>query len=275
MSSYFLLPPNISQPNLLSSVSGSLTLLNKVSNVLYSSLSSSSNYTLYYGVYTKRSNYWELLRIYPVTYGRFCHISRNDLSVSDSQIVVVVPSFADDFKHSTQLLPAPCVTRVDKSVIAERCSYTLTYGKSSTTYQGEYPLRMAEMKKGSFLSFDGLNRKHCDNVASFIVFMNLVRDITCEKLAEVVFLDQKSMQVSDRINISSNSMFIYDINSISDSAHIVLSDALTFIPLIVNLSTIEESISLEHTHPPSEWLMGRDKFKYVAKMKSSWFNKLC
>ena len=45
---------------------------------------------------------------------------------------------------------------------------------------------------------------------------------------------------------------------------------LSFIPMILSVNVKTSQLSLEHTHPPTELLWGREKFGIVKLIKKRW-----
>ena len=82
---------------------------------------------------------------------QFIEIKRNELKVEDIQMVVAIPKKSNNFKDITSKLQEPDSLRVDNSVVAQRVSLNFSISNAITTYQGEYPLLMSSMQRGSLL----------------------------------------------------------------------------------------------------------------------------
>ena len=62
---------------------------------------------------------------------------------------------------------------MDNSPVAERVSFNFNLQNSRTSYQGEYPLKMAQTNRGSLWCFDTMKDNLSDNSNSYLIFMHL------------------------------------------------------------------------------------------------------
>ena len=66
---------------------------------------------------------------------------REDFSVGNNEILVIIPNKINKFPRESEQLPMPSSLRIDKSPVAERASLNFYLENSKTSYQGEYPLK--------------------------------------------------------------------------------------------------------------------------------------
>ncbi|WP_320664874.1 hypothetical protein [Prochlorococcus sp. MIT 1223] len=280
MSSYFPLLPSITSNALDKRIDSSTTLLNLPNNLREANQSKVQARSTYIGTYKLQAENWELISIKECKYGAFCDIERNSIKALPDQMVISLVRYENSFPKSARYLPKPDSLRVDSSPVAERVSLNYHFRGATTSFQGEYPCVMSNFNKGSFWSFDALKErfyKH-ENTESFLVLMNLNRD--SEKQSEV---DLEIYNPNKKDNIlhwkaRQNSFTILnlkDINNALGSEKIyeilfIQCKSCTFIPVFLSVDVKNNQLSLEHTHPPSELLWGRERNSIVKLLKKRW-----
>tara|TARA_Y100000746_G_scaffold230920_1_gene243492 strand:+ start:1383 stop:2213 length:831 start_codon:yes stop_codon:yes gene_type:complete len=274
MTSYFPLLPNINLDN-NEKVIGSLTFLNFPNNFLKKNISAIKTDSIFIGSYKLLDKSWILLNIKECSFKSFKTINREKLSVSDTIMVVCVIRKDKEFPQKCSILPSCHSLRVDQSVVEERASFNYTYRNSTTSYQGEYPTSMANIKKGSFISFDILKTyKRSDDIENFVLFMNLNVSAKLESKVSIKLFDSLSRSELYKFNAKQNSICIFNLEILNDKDFkktlFYSSKTSSFIPLILSLDKNKEQLSFEHTHPPTDIFIGSDKFKLVKLLKEEW-----
>ncbi len=282
MPSYFPLLPSIFSNSFGKKINSSTTLLNQVNNLKESNIAKKHFRSIFIGTYKLQGLIWELISIKECKYGDFFDIRRNSIDVIPDQMVVSLFRLKNSFPLSSRILPKPDSLQVDSSPLAERGSLNYHFEDKTTTYQGEYPYAMSNIDKGSFWSFDALKESlHKDErVQSFLILMNINRD--AEKQGEVN-LDIYNPQQKDNIlnwKAHQNSFTVINLRDInkalkSDKSHktfFIQCKNCSFIPMVLSVDFKNNQLSLEHTHPPTELLWGRDKLKVVKLLKERWIS---
>jgi len=278
MSAYFPLPPSISIKENTNKIIGSLTFLNYPNNRL-NSIIKKRNYKddVYLGIYFFRNQNWHLLEIKKCNPMEFLEIYRSDLDVDDHEMVVAIPKKLKSFKKNYRNLPEPDLLKIDNSIVAQRASLNFSYLDSKTSYQGEYPYKMSILKKSSLLTFDTLKQNIHKSVRNFLILMNI--SIIKDSLSnlQIKSFDPNNVEKFEILNAKRNSFTIFETSSyekrfVESSTIFLTSKEATFIPLILSLDLNTKQLSVEHTHPPTEYFFGNKKRESVNLIKKEWIN---
>ena len=136
--------------------------------------------------------------------------------------------------------------------------------KGFSSYQSEYPFEMVR-KNGSILSPAGtlLNEEADKN---FIFFKNIFfRPQNNE--SKLYFINLSKKEVIKEVLIRENYLNEIEVEKkfISKDLYIFTEKCLG-IPLFVSIKN--DHISFEHTHPPHHYILSRDRFKTVTRIKN-------
>lgn len=132
-----------------------------------------------------------------------------------------------------------------------------------SSYQSDYPNSMIN-KKGNILSpLNILLNK--DSVKNFIFFKNVFFKPIKDEF-NLYFINYKLKKIITTKKIFTNKLNIIEVekNLLEENMYI-FSDKYVGIPLFVSISN--DSISMEHTHPPHHYLIDDAKFKIIKKKK--------
>ncbi len=227
------------------------------------------------GVYTQPFNgvNWEKLDEIEFSNGNNISLSSDNYSLDIGQLAVVIPCEVDfNFLDRYSELPAPIDRKVDLSPINERATIYFSKGASFSSYQGEFPYQMSKIK-GTFLAFDPLIQSTGNDLKTKIVFINIYSGKITEKNLfhlNVANANSKEKMVSNAY--VHNSAAIIDIRTIDNVELCVYSKNTLGIPIFISYND-SEFLSVEHTHPPSEYFWN-NKFKGQQLMKQSWLSQL-
>ena len=205
MKVYFPIPPNIKIANTAEKIISSITFLNIPNNRLKSLFFKKYQDKVFLGVYHLKNKKWLLLKIKECAPLEFIEINRKQLNVNDTEIVVVVPKKSNTFEKETMILPKPDSLKIDNSIVAQRVSLNFSFLDSCSSYQGEYPYKMSGLKKGSFLSFDSLKWIKNKNLKSFLILMNISKDINTTDPVEIKIFNPNNKERTKIISANRNS----------------------------------------------------------------------
>ena len=135
-------------------------------------------------------------------------------------------------------------------------------GGGFSSYQSDYPFSMVT-KKGSILSaLSSLCNKNADQN---IIFFKNIYELPIQEEFCVFFVNIKTMKVLKKEVVSTNFLneIIVEKEFIKPEVFL-FTDKYIGIPIFCSIKN--KHISLEHTHPPHEYIMGGDKSK-VAELK--------
>lgn len=274
MSSYYPLLPNINGRD-KNKIFGSLTILNFPNNLKKKNYSKLDKKSLFLGVYKIKNKEWELIFTKECFFKNFISINRSELSVTDTEMVVCVLRKINDFPSRCSMLPTPHSLRVDNAFVEERASFNFSYKNQMTSYQGEYPYALAKISKSSFLSFDFLKSYDESNyIQNFLILMNLNLKSDIQSEIDLYFYDPSNKNKRKIVTARRNCISVIDLNLINKSYLnknlFFYSNEASFIPLFLSVNFNGNFLSFEHTHPPSEIFIGKDRFNANKILKKIW-----
>lgn len=156
------------------------------------------------------------------------------------------------------------------SIPAWRANIKISSKYTTSSYQGEIP--------GSFINLN-LSLTSCtpflqinDNVDNYFYLINLTSDpIEKDFVVEILNSEKKILK---KINCKTNNVNLTDLNFLKnfkkEKMYIFRSKNYGGIPLYLARSKDNKSLSLEHTHPPQEYLFLGNRNLYQKKKKSFW-----
>ena len=276
MSSYFPIPPNIRIEEFSATIFGSITFLNIPNNRLKGSFFQKQyKDKVFLGIYKIKNKFWSLIKTFECFPSEFLEIKREDLDVTDSEILVAVPKKNNNFMDQIKNLPKPSSLRIDKSPIAERVSINFSFLKSLTSYQGEYPEQMAIMKESSFLSFDILKNPSKKKVFNYLILINIFKDASTQDNVRVDFFNPSNKNMFKSFNAKRNAFTVKNMSLLEDQFEnsetlFLRSNKCGFIPIMLSISKESKQLSIEHTHPPGEFFFGGGKSDPIKVLKKEW-----
>jgi hypothetical protein len=142
-------------------------------------------------------------------------------------------------------------------------------GGGFSSYQSDYPFSLVT-KRGSILSpLSGLCNKSADKN---ILFLKNIYELPIHDEFGVFFVNLKTKRVLKREVAVTNFMneIIVEKDFIKPGVF-VFTDKYIGVPVFCSIKG--KHISLEHTHPPHEYIMGVDRFRVVSELKRQ-FNEI-
>ena len=136
-------------------------------------------------------------------------------------------------------------------------------GGGFSSYQSEYPFHMVT-KRGSILSpLSSLCNKSADRN---ILFLKNIYELPVHDEFGVFFVNLKTKRVLKREVAVTNFMneIIVEKDFIKPEVF-MFTDKYIGVPVFCSIKG--KHISLEHTHPPHEYIMGVDRFRIVSELK--------
>ena len=136
-------------------------------------------------------------------------------------------------------------------------------GGGFSSYQSDYPFSMTT-KKGSIVSScSSLTNKNADQ--NYIIFKNIYYLPIQEKFT-IYFVNIKSKKIIQRKEVYTNFTNIIKVDKeLIDPNVYLFTDEFIGIPIF--LSVKNDHLSFEHTHPPHSFVMGKNQFKIVSRVK--------
>lgn len=202
-------------------------------------------------------------------------VARSDdygLAAGDLLVAVPVPQELVSEPHP-DLLPLPASKRVDRAPVAERCSLAFHWRGISSSYQGEFPLRMAELSHGTMVSFDPLLHASVPGARTLVCVVNISRRDDGTPLGLEVF-EAHTRRLLQTIPWRRNACGLVELpdGAEPDAELVFRSTDAVGIPIFLTLSGAESpaSMSVEHTHPPTELFWEQDRLAGSRALKTTW-----
>ena len=107
--------------------------------------------------------------------------------------------------------------------------------------------------------------------------MNISKNDNSLEPVKIEYFDPKNRHEVKIIYARRNSFSIFETSKYENyldklSTIFFRSNEATFIPLMLSIDINTNQLSVEHTHPPSEYFFGIQKLNYVNLIKKQWIN---
>ena len=139
----------------------------------------------------------------------------------------------------------------------------LNEGGGFSSYQSEYPYPMIT-KKGTILSsISSIANSDADK--NYVLIKNLFEE-PIEENFKVYLVNCKTKSIEEQFEIKTNYTNCIEINNKLIKPEIFLvTDKYIGIPMYVSVKN--KFLSFEHTHPPHEYILSKNKFSKVSNLK--------
>jgi len=133
-----------------------------------------------------------------------------------------------------------------------------------SSYQSDYPFTMTN-KNGSIMSSCS-SVSNIDADENYIIFKNIFHLPIREKF-NIFFINIVSKKVlkSEVVYTNFSNILSLDKELINPNVYL-FSDRFIGIPMFLSIKN--NHLSFEHTHPPHSFIMGKNQFKIIAKVKN-------
>ncbi len=218
-------------------------------------------------IFYAEDNIWKNQFFCNISYNDSLIIKKTDLPKKFHNMAVLVSITSKNLKENEP----PFNDKSMDSIPAWRSNIKIFNNFTSTSYQGEFP--------GSFLNLN-LSLTSCSpfiqfntNIENYFYLINFNKD-PLQKKFKVELLNSKK-ELLDSFNFMTNNVNVLKLNpprndKTNDNMYIFRSRDYGGIPLYFSRSNDSKSFSLEHTHPPQEYLFLGDRGRYQKKKKSFW-----
>lgn len=207
---------------------------------------------------TIRDNQWKINEVKLQNNNKNFFVIQNDYITNDNIFFISNPK---NLKKTTTLLDFDNFT---DTTPAFRCNFEVfNIGGGFSSYQSEYPFNMT-LKKGSIVSsLHALLNKQAKN--NYLLIKNIFHEPITEK-SKLYFVDIKKNQVLDEKIILSNTSNFFKINNNIIKPEIYLYTE-TYLGIPIFISEENNHISMEHTHPPHEYILSKNRFQKISNFK--------
>jgi hypothetical protein len=132
-----------------------------------------------------------------------------------------------------------------------------------SSYQSEYPFEMIK-KKGTILSaVSSIANKDAEK--NYIFIRNIFQDPIIENF-KAYLVNIKLKKIEDEFDIKTNFTNSFELKKslIKPEIFLITKDYLG-IPMYVSVDN--KHVSFEHTHPPHEYILSKNKFEKISELK--------
>jgi hypothetical protein len=133
-----------------------------------------------------------------------------------------------------------------------------------SSYQSEYPFSMAA-KKGTILSSIS-SIANTDASENYILVRNIYKEPIEEKFS-AHFINIKTKKIESEYELKTNYTNMIKIKKEFIKPEIFLTTK-SFLGVPMYASVKNKFVSLEHTHPPHEYILSKNKFLKITKLKN-------
>ena len=132
-----------------------------------------------------------------------------------------------------------------------------------SSYQSEYPFSMV-CKEGSIISSVS-SIGNIDAEKNYIIIRNILEEPKEEKF-NAYLVDIKEKKIKEKIEIRTNFTNFFELSNFLIKPEIFLmTDKFLGIPIYMSIKN--KHISFEHTHPPHEYILSKNKFEKITQLK--------
>lgn len=251
-----------------------LTFLNSPGNQRAMSRFYTRQSSCKYELYQRVSNEWIVLDQIDSKKSSYTLISsKNYQNTLKGDLILVVPVLRFSDRNSFDVLPTPVSKKVELTPYADRALLTIRSScKKSfhSSYSSEYPIAMTKKKLSLLTSGITMSSNSIKKYAFFVNIFNSKNDET----GQISFFEKSTRDIVKIIDARENSSNFTDLSDIADPSSIVISSR-NFGGIPIFLEIFESGhLSMEHTHPPSEYFISNERFLKSSLLKKNWFNSL-
>lgn len=213
-----------------------------------------------------KNNKWIIEEIKNENIDNHFYILKNE-NISDNEIYFLAEKEILDNYDSSKLKNFSDFTTTLPAFRANLKIYIEDGGFSS--FQSEYPFSMAQ-KKGTILSsFSSLVNIDADK--NFIIIKNILEE-PIEKIFHAYLINYETKKVEKKYKLLTNFTNCIEIENehIKPSIFLVTENYLA-VPMYISIK--DKYLSLEHTHPPHEYIVSKNKFLKTTFLKNE-INKI-
>lgn len=197
-----------------------------------------------------------------------------EYGLAAGELLVGVPVRQEDASEPrAELLPLPASKRRYRAPVAERCSLGFHWRGVSSSYQGEFPVRMADLSRGTMVSFDPLLHAAVPGARTLLCLLNISRRDEATPLRLEVF-EAHGRRLVQSLSWRRNACTLLDLPAERDpgSELVFRSSDAVGIPIFITLAGDRgaASMSVEHTHPPTELFWEQDRLAGSRALKQTW-----
>jgi len=154
---------------------------------------------------------------------------------------------------------------------AWRSTISISNGFKSSSYQGELDIFP---NNASLISISPMIQNHSKMINNYLFFINLINE-PVNSNHNLVMVDPNNPSIHlETLNVKNNFVNIIKINKRHiNSIYFFASKTLTGIPIFVSEDEFN-NISIEHTHPISQFFVHSNRFVLQRRIKDEWFKKI-
>lgn len=210
-------------------------------------------------VYVKKDK-WIYNKISKKPKNNFFILNNNE--INNNEIYFVLDKNKIELLNKDELIEVENFTKTSPEY---RCNFQLSvsnYGFSS--YQSDYPFHMCKINGSIMSPIEILLNTNAEK--NFILFKNIYSKPIVETF-DVYLINIVSKKVLKKFKAKTNYSNLFEINKkfINKETYFFTKK---FIGVPIYISIKDKFITMEHTHPPHEYILSDDKYFKVNQLKS-------
>lgn len=207
-----------------------------------------------------KNNQWVLKEVSNKKINDYFYVLKNQ-DVLNNEIFFLADNTVFDMFDENKIVNFNKFTDTEPAYRANFEIYLNEGGFSS--YQSEYPFSMI-VKKGTILSSIS-SISNPDAEKNFVLIKNIFEK-PIEENFNMYFVNYETKSIEEQFEIKTNYTNCIEINSKLIKPEIFLvTDKYLGIPMYVSVKN--KFLSFEHTHPPHEYILSKNKFLKVSNLK--------
>ena len=214
---------------------------------------------------------WHNVYIETLPYNSFKNIRLNDIKhlIPENSLPLLSLNF-DHLPKTNKELPKPFFPKTNFP--SWRATLGLSSKFSEVSYQGEiipFPAKASMLSLAPFIQID-------KDIKNYALLMNIEKTPTYRNAAVKIFdLYTKDLLLTQKVTSNQINVISLDNLKVTETSLLALvCRNMAFIPLFFSVSKEGKSMSLEHTHPPSEFVVFGKKFGAQNHLKQRIFSHL-
>ena len=213
------------------------------------------------------NSHWENEIFDEIEYGYTKVIKKNDLPINIRNKNVFITLSSKNLKK----YDPPFDDKSLNTTPSWRANIKIFSSNAACSYQGEIPGGFIN-KNLSLVSCSPFIQTNNASIQNYFYLVNLMQNPATHQF-DVEILNT-SKQVLNTIKCHTNKVNLCDLSfldCLNDKMFIFRSSKYGGIPLYFSKNLDNTQMSLEHTHPPTEYLFSGDRLSFQKKKKSYWF----
>ena len=218
------------------------------------------------------NNYWTTKLFSEVHSYTSFRLKPSDLGITKKKASQTLLFFSPK-KINSKLKELPNFSNFNDTQPMWRANIAIKGKDTSSSFQGEFPYELSSIPNGSIVGMVPFIQKNLKNYLYFVSFST----IPINKIGKVHIIDVFLEKIIFTSKIISNSVNFIKLDNLENHNNqlMIVSDGLMGAPVFISANKDKSRLSLEHTHPPTEYIIHghqNERREIIKNMKYYWSN---